>query len=77
MAKYLTAWQPMTRGMPTHPQAVVFVCANLDSAYFVLLDHFLTCRWAAPPVPPPHDYFAAIVASHPGGHHTLLSVPNT
>lgn len=47
-------------------QVTVFVCANLDSAYFVLLDHFLTCGWAAPPVPPPHEYFPAIAAMHPG-----------
>jgi len=47
-------------------QAVVFTCANLDSAYFVLLDHSLTCRWAAPPVPPPHAYFPAIASLHPG-----------
>ena len=47
-------------------QAVIFTCANLDSAYFVLLDHSLTCGWAAPPVPPPHDYFPAVAALHPG-----------
>lgn len=47
-------------------QAVVFVCANLDSAYFLLLDHYLTCGWEAPPVPPPHEYFPALIAMHPG-----------
>ena len=51
---------------PDCVQAIVFTCANLDSAYFVLLDHFLTCGWAAPPVPPPHEYFPALAALYPG-----------
>ncbi len=57
---------PGTDARVSDMQAVVFTCANLDSAYFVLLDHFLTCGWAAPPIPPPHDYFPAIAAMHPG-----------
>ena len=48
------------------PQAVVHVATSLDSCYYALLEHFLTCEWAAPAVPPPHDYFPAITASHHG-----------
>lgn len=50
------------------------MCANLDSAYFLLLDHYLTCGWEAPPVPPPHEYFPAMVAMHPGALSTCNKI---
>lgn len=42
-------------------ESVVFLLANLDSMYYVLLDHHLTAPWQAPSVPPPHRYFVAMV----------------
>lgn len=50
------------------PEAVIHVASALDGCYYALLDHFLTCGWAAPAVPPPHAYFPAITASAAGTH---------
>lgn len=47
-------------------EAVVHVAASLDGCYYALLEHFLTCGWEAPAVPPPHDYFPAITAAAAG-----------
>lgn len=41
-------------------ESVVFLIANLDSMYYVLLDHHLTAPWT-PSVPPPHRYFPAVL----------------
>lgn len=43
------------------PESVVYMVANLDSMYYVLLDHHLTASWATPSIPPPHRYFPALV----------------
>lgn len=43
------------------PESVVYMVANLDSMYYVLLDHHLTARWTTPSVPPPHKCFPAMV----------------
>lgn len=42
-------------------ESIVFLIANLDSMYYVLLDHHLTAPWSTPSVPPPHQYFPALV----------------
>lgn len=42
-------------------ESVVFLLANLDSMYYVLLDHHLTAPWQTPSIPPPHRYFLALV----------------
>eukprot|EP00892_Ulva_mutabilis_P004997 jgi/Ulvmu1/286/UM001_0290.1 len=42
-------------------ESVVFLIANLDSMYYVLLDHHLTAPWTTPSVPPPHKYFPALL----------------
>lgn len=42
-------------------ESVVFLIANLDSMYYVLLDHHLTAPLQTPSVPPPHHYFPAVV----------------
>ena len=47
---------------PGHAQ----VTAALDGAYYALLEHALCCGWAAPAVPPPHAWFPAFTAAHPG-----------
>ena len=72
---WLAVHSTVLHGPDDTTQATVFVCANLDSAYFVLLDHSLTCRWTAPPVPPPHDYFVAVAAQHPGAPHDGRCLP--
>ena len=43
------------------PESVVYMVANLDSMYYVLLDHHLTAKWPTPSVPPPHKYFPALL----------------
>jgi hypothetical protein len=43
------------------PESVVYIVANLDSMYYVLLDHHLTATWPTPSVPPPHKYFPALL----------------
>lgn len=45
---------------------VVHACADLDIAYYALLEHHLSCGYATPPVPPPHIYFPALARAHPG-----------
>jgi len=44
----------------------VQAAAALDGAYYALLEHALCCGWAAPAVPPPHAWFPAFAAAHPG-----------
>ena len=48
------------------PDAVVAVTAALDGCYYALLEHGLTCAWDAAVVPPPHLWFPAMTAVHPG-----------
>ena len=45
---------------------VVHACADLDIAYYALLEHHLSCGYGMPPVPPPHIYFPALARAHPG-----------
>lgn len=47
-------------------EAVIHTAVALDGAYYALLEHFLTCSWAAPAVHPPHVYFPALAAAHAG-----------
>lgn len=45
---------------------VVHACADLDIAYYALLEHHLSCGYATPSVPPPHEYFPALAHAHAG-----------
>ena len=47
----------------------VHLCADLDLAYYSLLEHHLSCGHPVPPVPPPHSYFPALAQAHSGAHH--------
>ena len=49
--------------------------AKLDGAYYALLEHALCCGWAAPAVPPPHAWFPAFAAEHPGAGLVLIRDP--
>ena len=51
-------------------QCVVCMCADLDTAYYALLEHHLSCGYETPPVPPPHVYFPALAQAHPGTRKT-------
>lgn len=51
------------------------VVAELDGAYYALLEHALCCSWAAPAVPPPHAWFPAFAAEHPGTGLMLIRHP--
>ncbi|CAK0783568.1 hypothetical protein CVIRNUC_006767 [Coccomyxa viridis] len=44
----------------------VHLSADLDLAYYSLLEHHLSCGHPVPPVPPPHSYFPALAQAHPG-----------
>jgi hypothetical protein len=48
------------------PDVVVAATAALDGCFYALLEHSLTCGWAAPGVPPPHLWFPAMAAAHTG-----------
>lgn len=52
---------PPPHETPIDPESVVYITANLDSMYYVLLDHHLTAKWPTPSVPPPHKYFPALM----------------
>lgn len=52
---------PAPHSTQIDPESVVYMVANLDSMYYVLLDHHLTSKWATPSVPPPHKYFPALL----------------
>ncbi len=54
------------------PDAVVAVTAALDGCYYALLEHGLTCGWDAGAVPPPHLWFPAMTAAHPGELYLLI-----
>ena len=47
-------------------KAVVVIIAALDMCYYALLEHSLICKWPAGGLPPPHVYFSAMAAAHPG-----------
>ena len=53
-------------GAELAPESAVTVIASLDAAYYVLLEHHLSCGHETPAVPPPNDYLPAIVAANPG-----------
>ena len=55
------------------PDAVVAVTAALDGCYYALLEHSLSCGWAAAAVPPLHLWFPAMTAAHPGERHSSSS----
>ena len=48
--------------------------AELDGAYYAVLEHALCCGWAAPAVPPPHAWFPAFAAAHPGTLRSLQTL---
>ena len=48
------------------PDQAVRLCAALDAMYYVLLERHLSSRGRTPAVPPPHVYFTAVAAAHPG-----------
>ena len=48
------------------PDVAVAATAAMDNCFYALLEHSLTCGWAAPGVPPPHLWFPAMAAAHPG-----------
>jgi hypothetical protein len=48
------------------PGQAVHLCASLDAAYYALLERHLSSRGRTPAVPPPHVYFPALAAAHPG-----------
>ncbi len=50
------------------------MCADLDKAYYALLEHHLSCGYDTPPVPPPHVYFPALARAHPGVAERLLTL---
>ena len=53
----------------------VHLCADLDLAYYSLLEHHLSCGHPVPPVPPPHSYFPALAQAHPGARcDTCVSI---
>ncbi len=52
----------------------VCMCADLDRAYYALLEHHLSCGYDTPPVPPPHVYFPALAQAHPGVAEGLLTL---
>lgn len=43
------------------PADAVAIIARIDSCYYALFNHYVTCGWPAPPVPPPHLFFPATV----------------
>ncbi|KAK9837237.1 hypothetical protein WJX81_000930 [Elliptochloris bilobata] len=53
-------------GSGLSPEQAVMVMAELDGAYYALLEHALCCGWAAPAMPPPHAWFPAFATAHPG-----------
>ena len=55
-----------TGGAELAAESAVSVIASLDAAYYVVLEHHLSCGHETPAVPPPHDYLPAIVAANPG-----------
>jgi len=55
----------------TH-EAAIFLCANLDALYYDLFQFCLRTGCAGPTVPPPHVYFPAMSAAHPGEAFRLL-----
>jgi len=54
------------------PDTVVAVTAALDGCYYALLEHGLMCGWDAVVVPPPHLWFPAMTAAHPGELYLLI-----
>ena len=45
------------------PDVVVAITVAVDGCYYALLEHGLTCGWAAEAVPPPHLWFPAMTAA--------------
>jgi hypothetical protein len=43
-------------------ESAVYLAANADAMYHILLDHHLTSAWLTPSVPPPHSYFPALTS---------------
>jgi len=56
-------------------EAAVFLCANLDAMYYDLFQFYLRSGGKGPTAPPPHEYFPAISAAHPGESLHSLSSP--
>ena len=42
------------------------MCANLDALYYDLFQFYLRSGGRGSIIPPPHEYFPAISALHPG-----------
>lgn len=56
------------------PAEAVQLAASLDGMYYLLLEHHLSTRGGSPAVPPPHLYFPAVAAAHPGQCSSLHSI---
>ena len=48
------------------PAEAVQLLSSLDGMYYMLLEHHLSTGGGSPAVPPPHIYFPAVTAAHPG-----------
>ena len=59
-------------GKKLDAEAAVYLCANLDALYYDLLQYYLRRGGEGPAVPPPHEYFPAVAAKHPGEHASFL-----
>lgn len=51
---------------PLSPRSAIWLVANLDALYYDLLQFFLRSGGKGPAIPPPHTYFPAVTAKHPG-----------
>lgn len=66
------SWLPSSSSKSSRAQntvsadAVIHLATAIDGAYYAILEHFLTCSWAAPAVQPPHVYFPELAAAHSG-----------
>jgi hypothetical protein len=62
----LTCVEMLGDFQPPHPQNStlnpLYLCANIDAMYHVVLDHHLSADWSTPSVPPPHAYLRALAA---------------
>ena len=45
------------------PESIIYLSANVDAMYYSLLDHHLSSVELTPTVPPPHDFFPAMLAA--------------
>ena len=68
---HAAAQECLEPGKRLKPEAAVYLCANLDALYYDLLQYHLRRGREGPPVPPPHEYFPAVAAQHPGEQAAL------